>query len=259
MVPSTEPAPTPVRPRVPLQRQGQSANPKRAVFLGTWGTTPGGLSASLSRALDRGSGRSVSFHQVILVTDGTTRQTTVSRATEAEVIDWGMYPKPGARSKHFNYEDQQDKGNTYVYVGETYWTNDQIESLVAKLGYQYARYDDSMKEYIGHKYDWDNNNCRHMAGDAIQAITKFPAMDRDDNEFVQSVAEVLLSDRKILIFHYRRQLDYAAVDGAAAADINSVIAAAKHGLAGLQQSGELQILEPDNWGWDQLRSGSIAF
>ena len=127
LIPQEVPRPEPL-PALP-RYHGRSSNPRRAVFLGTWGTTPGGVAASVGRSLERGSDRSVSFHQVILVTDGPTRETTVSRKTEATVIDWGMYPKPGARAKVFRYDEQADKGNTYRLIGETHWTNEQIKSL----------------------------------------------------------------------------------------------------------------------------------
>ncbi|KAI1411888.1 hypothetical protein F5Y13DRAFT_190888 [Hypoxylon sp. FL1857] len=74
-------------------------------------------------------------------------------------------------------------------------TEAEVIDWVAKFGYQYARNDDAMT-----------------------AITKFPTLHRGDKEFVQSVAEVLLGDGKIPILHHRRQLDYAAMGGAAEAD-----------------------------------------
>src|SRR5437879_1743687 len=102
LLPAEEPAPKPTRPRILLHRSGPSANPNRAVFLGTWGT--GGLVASTSRTLAQGSQRSGAFHQVILVNDGLAKETTVSKKTEGQMIDWGKFPGPGSRSRHFDYE-----------------------------------------------------------------------------------------------------------------------------------------------------------
>ncbi|KAI1483177.1 hypothetical protein F4774DRAFT_368457 [Daldinia eschscholtzii] len=250
VLPRENPLPEPLPP-LP-QHQGKSRNPRRAVFLGTWGMMPGGVAASVNRAAERGPGRSVSFHQVILITDGTTRETIVSRKTEATIIDWGMHTEPGARAKPFSYDEQADRGNTYQFVGETYWTNGQIKSLVSKLGYQYAQYDDSMT--LTNKYDWNNNNCRHMAVDTILAITKFPTPDNDSQDFVESVAAVLLTDKKIMAWHVHRIMAINDMDGTAAADINTVNISIRSQLEDLEESGELQILEPSKWGIDQWRT-----